>query len=85
MAAENKKQAQQAETIQIPGQGEKVGSELSVQLKPGTFVDMLSAEEKQAMEIFFDKYQGVAPRQGAYSNDGQTNSSYLGKQIDVKL
>jgi len=84
-AVDDRKQVEKSSAVSIPGQGEKVGSELSVRLKPGTFVDMLSTDEKQAMEMFFDKYKGVAPSEGIYSSDGKTENAHLGKQVDVKL
>jgi hypothetical protein len=89
--AENRPDAAQkagtkkAENLLIPAQEEKTGSDLSVRLKPGTFVDMLSDREKQAMEMIFARFNGVALDQGAYDKDGATKDTHLGRHLDVKL
>jgi len=69
--------------VRIPGQTDDTGSKLSVKLKPGTFVDMLSSEEKQALELLFAKYSGI--KQGDYCRNGGTDESHLGNIVDVKL
>jgi hypothetical protein len=78
-----KRQDVKSEQIQIPVQTDKVGSDLSVKLKPGTFVDMLSSEEKQAVNILFKKYADAA--ESVLSKDGATVNNQLGRHVDVKL
>ena len=46
--AEKDSKAAEASKVHIPSQTEKIGSKLGVKLKPGTFIDMLSQEEKEA-------------------------------------
>jgi len=83
--ADNKKEASKVANVGIPAQSEKVGSKLAVRLQPGTFVDMLSAEEKQAVELFFEKFNSIKSKDAVYARDGESNSSHLGKHVDVKL
>ena len=80
--AENKARVNDTR-LKIPGQAEKIGSKLSVKLKPGTFIDMLSTEEKQALELLFAKYNNI--KQGDYRPDGETGQAHLGNLVDVKL
>jgi hypothetical protein len=75
----------QAEKIQISGQGEATGSKLAVQLKSGSFIDMLSAEEKKALEIVFEKFRAVNFDNRQYDHNGVAKKSHLGNIIDVKL
>jgi hypothetical protein len=84
-AAGSSNQAERADRIRIPGQGEKVGSELSVRLKPGAFMDVLSAEEKQAIELLFEKFSAARFRAGAYSKEVGDEETELGNHVDVKL
>jgi hypothetical protein len=69
--------------VKIPGQTDNAGSKLSVKLKPGAFVDMLSTEEKQALELLFAKYSSI--KHGDYSRTGGTDETCLGNLVDVKL
>ena len=80
--AENKTRINETR-VKIPGQVEKTGSKLAVKLHPGSFVDMLSTEEKQALELLFAKYNNV--KQGDYSPGGDTGQAHLGNLVDVKL
>lgn len=84
-ATESKKQAEKTDRIEIPGQRQKVGSDLSVRLRPGSFADMLSNEEKQAFELVFQKFNGLRAGEGVYAKNGGTNESHLGNYLDVKL
>jgi hypothetical protein len=74
-----------AENLHIPTQEENAGSDISVRLKPGTFVDMLSDREKQAMEMFFERFNGARAGEGAYDKDGATRNAHLGRHLDVTL
>jgi len=80
--ADNKSQVN-ATPVKIPNDTERTGSALSVKLKEGTFTDMLSVEEKQALEMLFDKYNNI--KQGDYSSNGETGRAHLGNLVDVKL
>jgi len=84
-ATENRKQTEQATRIQIPGQGQKIGSDLSIRLRPGTFIDMLSDEERRAFELIFQKFNGLSAGDGVYARRDATNESHLGNYLDVKL
>ena len=44
--------------------------------------DMLSDEERQAIDMVFAKFRNIA---GSYANDGTNESSTLGNFVDVKL
>jgi hypothetical protein len=69
--------------INIPNEAERTGSRLSVKLKPGTFSDMLSPQEKQALDMLFAKYNNI--KQGDYSRSNDTGQGHLGNLVDVKL
>lgn len=81
----NDNQANRADRIRIPGQEERVGSKLSVRLKPGAFMDALSDEEKQAIELLFEKFSAVKFKAGAYSRELGDDDTDLGNHVDVKL
>lgn len=84
-AAAGETRIKKAENLLIPTQGENTGSDISVRLKPGTFIDMLSDREKQAMEMFFERFNGAGSSEGAYSKEGATKDAHLGKHLDVTL
>ncbi len=69
--------------IKIPGETERTGSKLSVKLKPGMFSDMLSVEEKQALELLFAKYSNI--KQSEYNANSEAGQTHLGNFVDVKL
>jgi len=79
--AENKTAAVQTGKISIPGQGENSGSKLSVKLSGGNFMEMLAPEERQALELLFNKYESGQLAGG--TRQGQSSS--LGNFVDVKL
>lgn len=74
-------QVQKTEKIQIPGRVDRVGSDLSVKLEGEDYAKMLSPEEKQALELLFEKY---GARRGN-ENSNATNRPELGTFVDVKL
>lgn len=84
-AATKKEEAAKTSQVQIPGQVNKIGSKLAVKLKPGTFVDMLSAEEKKAFELVFEKFRQLTTADGAYSKNGENNRQTTGNFVDVTL
>ncbi len=84
-ATDNKISGEKADRVQIPGQGDNVGSKLAVQLKKGGFVDMLSVEEKRALEMVFEKFRALEINGKSYDNNGATRKSNLGNLVDVKL
>ncbi|UCD95216.1 MAG: hypothetical protein JSU69_03970 [Candidatus Zixiibacteriota bacterium] len=83
--AAGKTRIKKAENLLIPTQGENAGSDISVRLKPGTFVDMLSDREKQAMEMFFERFNGTRSGEGAYNKEGAARDAHLGRHLDVTL
>jgi hypothetical protein len=70
------KQAGKIGKINIPVQKDKVGSDLAVKLPGENYMEMLTAEEKEAFEMVFKKFNGAG---GAPGQNG------LGRFIDVKL
>jgi hypothetical protein len=70
--------------VHIPSQTNKIGSKLAVTLKPGTFIDMLTPEEKRAFELVFEKFRQVGSPDGSYGSEG-VNKSHIGNFVDVKL
>jgi len=84
-SAENKMQTDRADRIQIPGQGDNIGSRLAVQLKKGSFIDMLSGEEKRALEMVFEKFRSLEIDGRSYDGKGTPRKSNLGNMVDVKL
>jgi len=79
------KTAAKTESVNITDQIGRVGSKLAVHLKPGTFVDMLSAEEKQAMQMAFEKYSASEAENGTYAKNGASEMTVKGSLVDVKL
>ncbi len=84
-SADNQVQAEKIDRVQIPGQGDNTGSRLAVQLKKGGFVDMLSEEEKRALEMVFEKFRTLEINGKSYDNNGASKRSNLGNIVDVKL
>ncbi|PKK84504.1 MAG: hypothetical protein CVT49_02710 [candidate division Zixibacteria bacterium HGW-Zixibacteria-1] len=80
--ADNKPQVNQSERVNITDRTDRVGSKLAVRLKPGTFVDMLSTEEKKAVELAFEKYAGAGR---TYAKNGANETVRAGSLVDVKL
>lgn len=75
-------QAVSTDHINITDRADRVSSKLAVRLQPGTFVDMLSSEEKQAVELAFDKYASAGR---TYAKDGANETARTGSLVDVKL
>ena len=72
------------DSLTVPTSSQKIGSSLAVKLKSETFMDMLSAEEKEAIDMLFEKYQ--AKGNGVYSVEGSTApKSHLGNNVDIRL
>ncbi len=75
--------AEQGDKVQIPVQDKAPGSKLSVNLKNGSFADMLSPEERQALEMIFEKFRGAEGR--SYEKSGTVDKPRLGSIVDIKL
>ncbi|MEW5924237.1 MAG: hypothetical protein AB1746_09635 [Candidatus Zixiibacteriota bacterium] len=75
-------QAVSTDRVNITDRADRVNSKLGVRLQPGTFVDMLSSEEKQAVELAFEKYAGAGR---TYARDGANDTARTGSLVDVKL
>lgn len=84
-SADNQAQTTKSDKVQIPGQGDNIGSRLAVQLKKGTFMDMLSEEEKRALEMVFEKFRSLEINGKSYDNNGASKRANLGNIVDVKL
>jgi len=74
-------QIQKTEKIKIPGRTDKIGSDLSIKLAGQEYAEMLSPEEKQALELLFEKY---GDKKGILDSN-TTNRPGLGTYVDVKL
>ena len=74
-------QVQKADKIKIPGRTDRIGSDLSIKLEGEEYADLLSPEEKQALELLFEKYGG---KRGSL-NSNANNQQLLGTFVDVKL
>jgi hypothetical protein len=79
--SDQQKNVGKTDKVKVPVQANRAGSKLAVKLKSGTFTDMLSAEEKQALEMVFDRFREMA----AYSRDGAPDKNIVGNFVDVKL
>ncbi|MCP4703807.1 MAG: hypothetical protein GY865_04280 [candidate division Zixibacteria bacterium] len=79
--AEKTVQIQKPEKIKIPGRIDKIGSDVSIRLEGEEYAEMLSPEEKQALELLFDKY---GDKRGML-NSGNSSRPGLGSFVDVKL
>ncbi len=73
----------QTDRVQIPVQDKAPGSKLAVYLKNGSFADMLSPEEKKALEMIFEKFRGAESR--SYEKNGAVDKPRLGSIVDIKL
>lgn len=71
--------------VLIPGQENSITSKLAVQLKGGKFADMLTPEERQALELIFEKFRLAGLGDEHYAQKAVQKSEHLGKVVDVKL
>jgi len=83
--AQNQSKTENTEKVKIPNQTSRVGSKLAVKLKEGTFDDMLSPEEKMALETMFDRFKSAGMLDAGYAEDGAVEQPVLGTLVDVKL
>ena len=74
-------QVQKPGKVEIPSRLNKVGSDLSIRLEGEDYADMLSPEEKQALELLFEKYGDKR----SLSNSNTAGQPGLGTFVDVKL
>ncbi len=84
-ALQKQSEAAQAARLHIPGQLNKDGSKLAVKLEPGTFIDMLSAEEKKAFEMVFERFRQLSSAGGSYNENGAGKRQTVGNFVDVTL
>jgi hypothetical protein len=75
----------QADGVTIPGQENNITSKLAVQLKRGKFADMLTNEERQALELIFEKFRLAGLENENYGDKKAPSTEHLGKIVDVKL
>jgi len=69
--------------LKIPAREAELGSRLAVKLKSGTFLDNLSEAEKQALEIFFEKYD--FDNKALYNKNGRSGNEQVGRNVDITL
>jgi hypothetical protein len=67
--------------VHIPGQANNIGSKLSVRLPSADYAEMLSPEERQALELLFQHYGKGIGKAAASAN----SEAGLGNFVDVKL
>ena len=79
--AEKTDQIQKTGKIQIPSRADRIGSEISVKLENKDYTEMLSPEEKQALELLFEKY---GDNKGGLIQS-TANRPGLGTFVDIKL
>jgi hypothetical protein len=85
VSSDSASKAEQSNRIAIPGQGKIPGSKLAVQLQKGNFIDMLSPEEKKALNLLFERFRAAELESGSYGKKSAADASHLGKIVDVKL
>lgn len=73
------------EPVEISGQTAKTGSALGIRVNRGAFEDILTAQEKEALEMVFEKFRSAAALTATYERDGQSEKTQLGKIVDVTL
>jgi hypothetical protein len=83
--AENESKINQSNKVSIPVQENTITSRLAVKLKSGDFTDMLSTEEKKALEMLFEKFGGSVGSAGYSKTSGVENKALVGNIVDVKL
>jgi hypothetical protein len=75
--AENTENSKKTGQVEIPIQENRISSKVGVKLQQGNFLDRLTTEEKQALEMLFSKY-GV---DGSKSTDSAPKTGIL---VDFK-
>ena len=82
-AAAKQSGIERPDKVQISGKTDRVTSKLAVKLKSGTFDDLLSPEEKEALEMLFAKLDEI--HNGSYGKNGEENKAHIGNFVDVRL
>lgn len=85
VATQKQPQTEETGKVNLPGQSSRISSKLAVKLKEGTFDDLLSTEEKKALEMMFDRFKAAGMLDGGYAEDGAVERPVLGTMVDVKL
>ena len=78
--ADRKANVERPDKVEVPLKSQKASSKLAVKLNSGTYADNLSAEEKQALEMVFDRFRQMAGKYNAGSEQ-----ALVGNFVDVKL
>ena len=78
---EKTEQTQIIGKIQIPTRPDRVGSDISVRLDGENYAEMLTPEEKQALELLFEKYGNQQVSAGGVKSE----QAGLGQFVDVRL
>ncbi len=71
--------------VEITGQTDKAKSVLGVRVNRGAFEEILTPQEKEALEMVFEKFRSAAALTATYERDGQTEKTRLGTMVDVTL
>ena len=74
-------QTEKASQVHIPGQTNTIGSKLSVKLPNADYAEMLSSEERQALELLFEQYG----KNFNTATSRSTGNAGLGNFVDVTL
>ncbi len=74
-------------SVAIEPQKNLTGSKLAVKAPSGSYADYLSAEEKQALEVLFNKFQDNSRFGSGYraNADNAKPEATVGRIIDVKV
>jgi hypothetical protein len=75
-------------TVAIAPQSESQSSRLAVKIQGGSYADYLSPEEKNALELLFNRFNDKSrfgPSYGRTSSASDGESAHLGNLVDVKV
>lgn len=88
VGAESAKQGEAAEKIRAPRREAETSSALAVRSKldAGAFAEVMTPEEREALELLFEKYQDRLDQTSGYSAAGrETDSAQIGARIDYRV
>ena len=73
-------------TVSIPMQDESQGSSLAVKPSEGSYAEYLSPEEREALELLFDRFRikGRSAESIRSQDNADTGKSPVGRLIDLK-
>jgi len=71
--------------VEIAGQTTQTKSALGVKLNRGAFDEILNTQEKEALEMVFEKFRSAAAMTATYEKNGSADKPQLGTIVDVTL